>query len=99
MEQKDADINDKSKELRAFKVVFSSLQRRLEIKDREIEAAKKEMKQSAGSGEDEIGQEISRMQVMLLDLKSTRVDLLEKLDDAQHEVENLKNELSKRKTQ
>lgn len=95
VEQKDADIDSKRAELRSIKADIASLQRKLEVKDREIDEAKTQMMRAAGSSQDELTVEIGRMQVMLLDLKTTRVDLLEQLDDSQHEVETLKNKLNK----
>ena len=99
VEQKDADLDSKRAELRVLKADLSSLQRKLEVKNREIEEAKAQMMRAANSSDDEQTQEIVRMQVMLLDLKTTRVDLLEKLDDSQHEVETLKNKLAKIKSE
>lgn len=93
LEQKDKEIESIKSELRSCQGEVSSLKRKLEVKDREIDDAKKSMKRAAGGDKDEQSEEIARLQIMLLDLKTTRVDLLEKLDDAQHEAEMLKNEV------
>lgn len=97
VEQKDADLDSKRAELRSLKTELSTLQRKLEVKDREIEEAKAQIMRVIGSSAEEQTQDIARMHVMLLDLKTSRVDLLEKLDDSQHAVETLKNQLAKLK--
>jgi chromosome segregation ATPase len=93
LEQKDKEIKSVRSELRSSQGEVSSLKRKLEVKDREIEDAKKSMKRAASGDKDDKTDEIARLQIMLLDLKTTRVDLLEKLDDAEHESEMLKKEV------
>jgi chromosome segregation ATPase len=94
LEQKDKEIKSVRAELRSTQGELSTLKRKLEVKDREIDEAKKAMKRAANGDKDDKTDEIARLQIMLLDLKTTRVDLLEKLDDSEHEVEMLKKEIS-----
>lgn len=77
---------------------LAGLQRKLEVKDREIENAKNQMKRVDTADRDEQGEELQRLQLMLFELKTTRADLLEQLDDAQHESEMLRQELNKQRS-
>ncbi|KAJ3360666.1 hypothetical protein HDU91_004429 [Kappamyces sp. JEL0680] len=91
--QKDKEIDSIRAELRSSQAEVSSWKRKVEVKDREIEDAKSQMRRAARGDKDEQADEIARLQIMLLDLKTTRVELLEKLDDAEHEAEMLRNEV------
>ncbi|KAJ3272870.1 hypothetical protein HDV01_005193 [Terramyces sp. JEL0728] len=99
LDQKDTELDNCRAEIRSLNGEIATLNRKLEVKDREIEEAKSQMRRNAGADQDEQTQELNRMQVMLLELKTTRVDLLEQLDDAQHEAEMLRNELKALKAQ
>ncbi|KAJ3255638.1 hypothetical protein HK103_006163 [Boothiomyces macroporosus] len=99
LDQKDIELDNCKSEIRSLNGEIATLNRKLEVKDREIEEAKSQMRRTAGADQDEQAQELNRMQVMLLELKTTRVDLLEQLDDAQHEAEMLRNELKALKGQ
>jgi len=94
LEQKDKDLDAVRTELRSAKSELSAYMVKLEVKEREIEDTKSQMMRTAKGDNSEQAEEIARLQGLLLDLKTTRVDLLEKLDDAQHEVETLKNEIA-----
>jgi chromosome segregation ATPase len=98
LEQKDKELESSKSEIRSLQSEISSLKRKVEVKEREIEDAKASMKRSVRGDKDEQTEEIARLQIMLLELKTTRVDLLEKLDDAEHEAEMLRNELKQLKS-
>jgi predicted RNase H-like nuclease (RuvC/YqgF family) len=53
------------------------------------------MRRANSADKDEQSEELSRLQLMLFELKTTRADLLEQLDDAQHEAEMLRQQLKK----
>lgn len=93
LEQKDKEAESLKAELRTSQGELSSMRRKIEVKEREIEDAKASMKRVARGDKDEQSDEIVRLQIMLLELKTTRVDLLEKLDDSEHAVEMLRNEV------
>ncbi len=98
LDQKEKEIDGLKSELRSLQSDFAGLQRKLEVKDREIENAKNQMKRVNTADKDEQGEELQRLQLMLFELKTTRADLLEQLDDAQHESEMLRQELKKQRS-
>ena len=59
---------------------------------REIDEKDKKLLELTNDG-DETLEELERLQNMLFDVKSSRADLLEQIDDYQHEIENLKREI------
>ncbi|KAL2911813.1 hypothetical protein HK105_208746 [Polyrhizophydium stewartii] len=104
LEQKDREIEAARAETRAAMADIASLKRKVEQKDREIEDAKSEMRRRAKtSGDSEATmEEVDRLQMMLMELKTSRVQMMEELDNAQHaeqvlrtEVTTLKAELEK----
>jgi chromosome segregation ATPase len=98
LDQKDNEIDSFKAEARNLQAELAALQRKLELKDREIEDAKIEIRRADGADKDEQTEELGRLQLMLFELKTTRADLLEQLDDAQHEAETLRNQLKKLQT-
>jgi chromosome segregation ATPase len=93
LEQKDKEMDSIRSELRSAQAESATWKRKLEVKEREIEDVKNQLRRTAKGDANEQSEEIARYQIMLLDLKTTRVDLLEKLDDSEHEVEKLRNEV------
>jgi chromosome segregation ATPase len=94
LEQKNKEIDKARQETRASLAQIVELEKKLELQERNIQEAKKEMKRRANSNKDEGMQEVDRLQIMLLDLKTSRVDLMERLDDSQHSNELLKREVA-----
>lgn len=94
LEQKDQELDSTRAELRVAKTELLALSLKVDVLEREIEDTKSQMMRAAKADNDERVEEIARLQGMLLDLKTTRVDLLERLDDSQHEVETLKNKIA-----
>lgn len=92
--QKEIELESAKSESRSFQAQIAALQRKLEVQNSEIENTKNQLRRSLTSDKDEQQEELSRLQIMLLDLKTTRVDLLEQLDDAQHESEMLRLQLN-----
>jgi chromosome segregation ATPase len=93
MKDKEKELDATKSEIRNLQAEVASLQRKLEVKDREIEDAKNQMRRTNNGDQDELKEELNRLQLMLFDLKTTRADLLEKLDDSQHESDVLKNQV------
>jgi chromosome segregation ATPase len=94
LEQKNKEIDKARQETRASLAQIVELEKKLELQERNIQEAKNEMKRRANSNKDEGMQEVDRLQIMLLDLKTSRVDLMERLDDSQHSNELLKREVA-----
>ena len=59
---------------------------------REIDEKDKKLLELTNDG-DETLEELERLQNMLFDVKTSRADLLEQMDNYQHEIENLKREI------
>eukprot|EP00842_Homolaphlyctis_polyrhiza_P002853 jgi/Hompol1/3569/HPOL_001622-RA len=96
IEQKDREIEVTRGELRTAVADIAALKRKVEQKDREIEDAKSEMRRRAKAHGDQEGtmEEVDRLQIMLMELKTSRVQLLEDLDNAQHAEQVLKAEVA-----
>ncbi|KAI8926413.1 hypothetical protein BC831DRAFT_538657 [Entophlyctis helioformis] len=96
LDQKDREIEAARAETRAAVADIAALKRKVELKDREIEDAKSEMRRRAKASGDKDGaiEEVDRLQIMLMELKTSRVQLLEDLDNAQHTEQVLKAEVT-----
>ena len=73
---------------------ISLLKDKLAAKENEISEAKLVL---SNSGNDE--DELNRLQMMLFELKTTRADLLEKLDNSEYEISILKQEIASLKNE
>jgi hypothetical protein len=77
-------------QLKESNTLVISLQTKLAAKEEEIADAKLELRNESSSNNQD---ELNRLQMMLFELKTTRVDLLEKLDDSEHENALLRQEI------
>lgn len=95
-------IDSKSKELekshrensRLLEKIIQ-LEKNLDLSKRNVEDAKTEMARRQVINKDDGLVEVDRLQMMVLDLKTSQADLLEKLDDSQHAMNVMKRELHK----
>ncbi|KAH6598286.1 hypothetical protein BASA50_003900 [Batrachochytrium salamandrivorans] len=96
LEQKDRDIESARSETRAALADIAVLKRKVELKDREIEDVKSEMRRKAKTvgDKDAMSDEVDRLQIMLMELKTSRVQLLEELDNREHCEHVLKAEVA-----
>ncbi|KAK6095954.1 hypothetical protein MT418_003829 [Batrachochytrium dendrobatidis] len=96
LEQKDRDIDALRKDTRAASTEIALLKHKVELKEREIDDFKAEMRRRAqiAGDKDAQSEEVDRLQIMLMELKTSRAQLLEDLDNREHVEHVLRAEIT-----
>lgn len=99
LEQKNVEIDKARLESRKSVARIIDLEKVIDLKNRLVEDASKEIRRRAGLQGDDLADELDRLQIILLDLKTSRVLLLEQVDDLEFNQSNLELALKRTKSE